>query len=36
MVDKNDPEYGLKIALLAGATVAVDGVEKSFEDFDWD
>ena len=35
-VDKNDPDYPLKIALLVGATVTFNGVEKTFEDFDWD
>tara|TARA_Y100001968_G_scaffold142993_1_gene130637 strand:+ start:556 stop:747 length:192 start_codon:yes stop_codon:yes gene_type:complete len=35
-VDKNDPDYPLKIALLVGATVTFNGVEKTIEDFDWD
>ena len=35
-VDKDDPNYLLKIALLVGATATVNGVEKTFEDFYWD
>ena len=35
-VDKSDPDYPLKLALLIGATVTCNGVEKTFEDFYWD